>query len=143
MIGKPQDYITPLEDPCDSTRRLVAELETFDVLLMSIKQLPHPDPEDPYGLVMSFHTFTKPPDLHTYVGPIPTSATFVLKLNLESYKSWYILPAEERRVPGSRLRLHVLKFAQDFHRSIVRFRLSEPLEPEPACECSKATCPCS
>ena len=44
-------------------------------------------------------------------------------------------------MPGSRLRLHVLKFAQDVHKSVVHFRLSEPFEPVPACDCEDCAKP--
>ena len=136
MIGKPQDFITPLEGPLDSIGRLSAEGRLFDSLLMSIKQLPGSRPNDEYDLVMGFHPFIPMPDLNTHVGPIPTSATYVLRLIIESYKSWYILPTGEKRVPDPNLRLHALRFAQDVHKSVVRFRLSEPFEPIPGCDCS-------
>ena len=136
MIGKPQDYITPLEGPLDSIGRFSAEGKVFESLLMSIKQLPCSRPNDAYDLVMGFHPFIPTPDLNTYVGPIPTSATYVLRLIVESYKSWYVLPTGEQIVPKSNLRLHSLRFAQDVHKSIVRFRLSEPYEPIPGCDCS-------
>ena len=136
MIGKPQDCITTLEGPSDSIGRLSAEGKVFDSLLMSIKQLPCSTPDDAYDLVMGFHPFIPMPDLNQNVGPIPTSATYVLRLIIESYKSWYILPTGEQMVPKSNLRLHALRFAQDVHKSVVRFRLSEPFEPIPGCECS-------
>ena len=136
MIGKPQDYITPLEGTLDSIRRLSAEGKVFDSLLTSIKQLPCSRPNDACDLVMGFHPFIPMPDLNKCVGPIPTSATYVLRLIMESYKSWYILPAGEKRMANSYLRLHALRFAQDVHKSVVRFRLSEPFEPTPGCDCS-------
>ena len=136
MKGKPQDCITPLEGPSDSIGRLDAEGKVFDSLLMSMKQLPCATPNNPYDLVMGFHPFIPMPDLNNYVGPIPTSATYVLRLIVESYKSWYILPTGEQRVPNSYLRLHALRFAQDVHKSVVQFRLSEPFEPRPECDCS-------
>ena len=139
MIGKAQDYITPLEEPCESITRVSAELKVLDSLLMSIKRLPRPNPEDRYGLVMGFHPLIQPPDLHNYVGPIPTSATtsatFVLRLILETYKSWYILPPGEERVGDPHLRLCPFSFAQNVHKNDVRFRLSEPFEPTPNCDC--------
>lgn len=136
IIGKPEDWITPLEEPLDGIGGLGAEGNVFESLLMSIKQLPCSRPNDAYDLVMGFHPFIPMPNLNTYVGPIPTSATYVLRLIIESYKSWYILPTGEQRVPDSHLRLHTLRFAQDVHESVVRFRLSEPFEPIPGCDCS-------
>ena len=145
MIGKPHECITHLEGPSDSIGRLGAEGKVFDSLLMSIKKLACTTPNNPYDLVMpnnphdlvmGFHPFIPMPDLKNYVGPIPTSATYVLRLIVESYKSWYILPTGEQRVSDSYLRLHALRFAQDVHKSVVQFRLSEPFEPDPECDCS-------
>ena len=136
MVWKPQDYIIPLDGPCDSIRRLNAEGKVFDLLLMSMKQLPLPQTRDHYHLVMGFHPLIRAPDLNNYVGPVPTSATFVLRLIVESYKSWYVLPSGEERVSNSNLRLHALRFAQDVRACVVRFRLSEPFEPRPGCNCS-------
>ena len=135
MIGKPQDQIAALETPPNSIGRVCAELELFDSVLMSMKQLPHLEAKDRYDFVMGFHPFIPPPDLHRYLRPIPTSATFVLRLIVESYKSWSILPTGEQRVPNPSLRIHVLSFAQDVHKNVVRFRLSEPFEPRPGCNC--------
>lgn len=136
MISQPQDHITPLDGPWDSIKRLNAEGKVFESLLTSIKQLACLKPDNVNDLVMGFHPFIPMPDLNTHVGPVPTSATYVLRLIVESYKSWYILPTGEQRVPNSHLRLHALRFAQDVHKSVVRFRLSEPFEPIPECECS-------
>ena len=136
ITGKPQDYITSLVGPLDSIERFEGEAKVFESLLMSIKQLPQSKEKDQHYLVMGFHPFIPTPDLHKYVGQIPTSATFVLRLIVESYKSWYTLQEGEERVPNSNLRLHALRFAQDVHKSVVRFRLSEPFQPRPGCDCS-------
>ena len=136
MVWKPQDCITPLEGPLDNIGRLSAEGKVFDSLLMSIKQIPCSRPNDEYDLVMGFHPFIPMPELNEFVGPIPTSATYVLRLIVESYKSWYILPIGEQRVPNPHLRLHALRFAQDVYKCVVRFRLSEPFQPIPGCDCS-------
>ena len=148
MIEKPQDYLAPLDGSCDSMRLFDAEGNVFDSLLMSIKQLPPLRPNDEHDLVegfhdlvMGFHPFIRMPDLNKEEGPIPTSATYVLRLILESYKSWYTLPSGVERVPNSNLRLHALRFAQDVHKSVVRFRLSEPFDPKPGCKCSGCSGP--
>lgn len=136
MIGKPQDYITPIEGARDYTGRVTAEVRVLDSLLTSIKRFPRCPGSRHRDYVMGFHPFIIMPDLHNFVGPIPTSATFVLRLMLESYKSWYTLPAGMQRVPDAHLRLHALTFAQKLHKTVVRFRLSEPYEPIVGCECS-------
>ena len=141
IIRKPQDCIAALDGPCNSIGRLVGEGKVFESLLLSIKQLPRCKAKDQHYLVMGFHPFIPMPDLDNYVGPIPTSATFVLRLIVESYKSWYILQKEEERVANSNLRLHALRFAQDVHKRVVRFRLAEPFQPRPGCDCSDCCAP--
>lgn len=87
-IERPQDHIIPpLEGPSDSAKRVDAELKVLECLLRSIKQLPSFKEKDEYDVIMGFHPFVGKPNLHTYVRPVPTSATFVLRLILEAYKS--------------------------------------------------------
>lgn len=136
IVWKPQDYITPIEGARDYVGRVSAEMKVLDSLLTSIKQFPHCPGSRHKDYVMGFHPFIPMPDLHNFVGPIPTSATFVLRLIVESYKSWYTLPIGMQRVPEARLCLHALKFAQNVHNTVVRFRLSKPYEPTVGCECS-------
>ncbi len=139
-IKRPQDHIIPsLEGPSDSAKRVNAELKVLECLLRSIKQLPSSKEKDQYDVVMGFHPFVGKPSLHTFARPIPTSATFVLRLILEAYKSWCILPGGKRNASNSRL--HTLKFAQDVHKTVARFRLSEPFEPRPGCDCSDCVDP--
>lgn len=97
ITERPQDYITSLEGPRDSIERVDAELIVFKSLLRSIRQLPASKPKRQYDVVMGFHPFVG--KIHNYVRPIPTSATFVLRLILESYKTWCILPGENEMCP--------------------------------------------
>ncbi len=131
---KPHDYITTLQGSPNSISRTQAELKVFEVLLRSIKEIGPSKERDQYGFVMGFHPFIRMPDLHSYVRPIPTSATYVLRLIVESCKSWYLQPREGHTVLSCRL--NTLKFAQKVYKSVNSFRLSEPYEPRPGCFCS-------
>ena len=139
IIEKPQDYITPLEEPCECSKRTDNEITVFKSLLRSIKQLPLSEARTRLDFVMGIHPYIDKLDLHGYNKKIPTAPTFVLRLIIESYKSWYINPGG--RQDFSNPRLYVLRFAQDVHKKIRDFRLSKPFEPRGECDCSDCANP--
>lgn len=124
---RPQEFIDRLEGARDSD----AESEIFSSLLRTIKELPPAKHE--YDVVMSLHPDIHGLDLHRNVRPIPTSATFVLQLIVESYKSWLIPP--KGGLNTSNPRLKALRFAQDVHESVVRCLAAKIFEPRPDCLC--------
>ena len=133
IIGRPQDYIKPLDRPCDTVKRVKAELKEFKSFLRSMTQLSSLNVKNPYDVVMGFHPFIDTPNLHKHVRPMPTSAKFVLRSIMKTCKSWCVLPGGGRNMSDSRLQ--ALKFAQAFHESVVRVRLSDFFEPRPNSDC--------
>ena len=70
-----------LEGPCNSIKRVDAEMKVFKFLLKSMKQLPSKE-VDQHDFVTGF-PFIHKPNLHEHVRPTPTGATFMLRLILE------------------------------------------------------------
>ena len=130
---KPHEYVKRLEGPHNSIRRAQTELKFCELLLSNLTQLTLVREGDQSKFLTGFHPLIDMPDLQSYEGPIPTSATYVLRLMVEAYKSWYNRPGEET-VPSCRL--HALRFAHCVRKSVNRIRLSEPFEPKPGCNCS-------
>lgn len=90
-IERPKDFIPALAQASSWWPRVAAEMIILDSLLRTVKGLPR-STQDPYDLVMGLHPFTYPINFHQYDAPTPISAVFVLRLILETYKSWCILP---------------------------------------------------
>lgn len=137
-VEKPSAWLAPLNHwPPASSQHQKTDLRIFQRLVQSIKNSPYQRVENltPYDLVMGFHPFSLPPNLDKRLRPVSISAVFMLRVVLESYKSWQNIPGDLPFKPFNH-RIHVLTFAQHIHKSVERFLSSDSFRPRSGCDCT-------